>query len=299
MGRSSEGLRDEFSIGHYCVGLVDILSQSDALAQWEHCELTDIASPELQSAVKATVGTVHGVRRVATSFIKEFGAAGILPELTSILAPAQVDRLRDFKASTLQLQSFSDTTVWYSQLRASHDLLIPHDVHGMIAGLATIFPMFLGQGTVLRGAVEVGMATDAFDNEVYGPCLARAYHLESKVAKYPRLVVGPVLMNLLADMAKLSGPDIFEQVVREMANEMLHHLIAQDQDGNYIIDYLGTVMKQRAEDAAVDFNGQVRRVYSFVEAEYARFEKMGHEVLGPRYKSLKHYFDSRRHVWFS
>jgi hypothetical protein len=44
----------------------------------------------------------------------------------------------------------------------------------------------------------VERAIDIFPNEVYGPGLVSAHVLESEVAQYPRVVVGPGLMRYLA-----------------------------------------------------------------------------------------------------
>lgn len=51
-----------------------------------------------------------------------------------------------------------------------------------------------------RAGVEVGLGTELDNGEIYGPVLYKAYELESKVAEYPRIVVGKELINYLTTL---------------------------------------------------------------------------------------------------
>src|SRR5207244_7206404 len=49
----------------------------------------------------------------------------------------------------------------------------------------------------LRGGIDVGLAAEIGPGEIYGTALERAYLLEDRVAKYPRLVIGDELWRYL------------------------------------------------------------------------------------------------------
>jgi hypothetical protein len=55
----------------------------------------------------------------------------------------------------------------------------------------------MSQGWPIRGGIELGLAMDIDNDDIYGPALARAYTLESKVAQYPRIVIGEELILYL------------------------------------------------------------------------------------------------------
>ena len=59
-----------------------------------------------------------------------------------------------------------------------------------LLGLACRSLSALQQGIPLRGGIDVGLGTEMFPNEVYGPALLNAYRLESQAAEYPRTALG-------------------------------------------------------------------------------------------------------------
>jgi hypothetical protein len=52
-------------------------------------------------------------------------------------------------------------------------------------------------GHPIRGGIDVGLAIDIDEGEIYGPVLDHAYHLEWKVAGGPRVVVGDTCVDYL------------------------------------------------------------------------------------------------------
>jgi hypothetical protein len=84
---------------------------------------------------------------------------------------------------------------------------------------------------IVRGGLCVGQIV-ANGAETFGPALVRAYELESKVAKWPRIVLdSPLLDHLLA------SPLLRRHTIRE-ERAYIDKLVSRDSDGQYYVDYL-------------------------------------------------------------
>jgi hypothetical protein len=89
----------------------------------------------------------------------------------------------------------------------------------------------LASGRPVRGAIETAWGVEIYPGELYGAVLARAYELESNVAKYPRIVVGPETVKLLHVFSKNDSEDIYSESDKSLAELCLNMLI-QYADGH-------------------------------------------------------------------
>jgi hypothetical protein len=93
----------------------------------------------------------------------------------------------------------------------------------------------------LRGGIDVGLATEIAEGEIYGTALEHAYLLESKRAKYPRIVIGEQLWGYLsaaiAEFEKRGTPD--GKALKAIVQKMMQ-FISIDTNGERILDYLGS-----------------------------------------------------------
>jgi len=177
----------------YFVAVLDILGQSERLKS-----IRLPASKDDEAAiipiVKDTYGLVHLFRRTFDQYFRQLPAApkslSTDPEFTREQASA-FERARAFR-------------VMHYGVGDSMYIGIPLDgpgqaagVYGALFALAGVFLMFLSRSHVLRGAIDVGVASDVFPGELYGPAVESAYHLEKEVADYPRILIGERLLALL------------------------------------------------------------------------------------------------------
>jgi hypothetical protein len=81
--------------------------------------------------------------------------------------------------------------------------------------------------------VTVGSIVAAGD-DLFGPGFNRAYHLESKIAVYPRIVVGAEVIEALATDERLKA----EHHDLEDEAEYLDRLLITGGDGQLYVDYL-------------------------------------------------------------
>jgi hypothetical protein len=87
------------------------------------------------------------------------------------------------------------------------------------------------KNVLIRGALTLGSIT-VDRGLVFGPALAAAHLLESKRAKFPRIIVDPIVFTALKDNALLRAHDYRQEM------EYVRRLVARDLDGLWFLDYL-------------------------------------------------------------
>jgi len=92
--------------------------------------------------------------------------------------------------------------------------------------------MLIDAGILLRGAVTFGDICIS-EQRVFGPALVSAYELESKYARYPRVIVSPHLFHELKVNSLLVASH------HDLNTEMsfIRHMLRQGDDGMWFIDY--------------------------------------------------------------
>jgi hypothetical protein len=149
----------------------------------------------------------------------------------------------------------------------------------------------------LRGGIDVGLATEIGPDEIYGTALERAYLLECKEAKYPRILIGDELWRYLnVALANFQSQTTPEAKSITAIIGKISGLIATDCDGNRILDYLGPTIVDHARPG--DEKGRVvKSIYDFVLAEQKRINEANDPELIARYQAFRRYIESRLHLW--
>jgi hypothetical protein len=104
---------------------------------------------------------------------------------------------------------------------------------GLVDQAARVQSSLLDQQLFSRGGLTVGWV-HLHDGFVFGPALAEAYRLESRVAVHPRIVVGPKAAEALARDARGGG-------------SAAAHRLRRDRDGLAFVDYLQVVLEDPAD----------------------------------------------------
>lgn len=140
-------------------------------------------------------GEIHYEKRLVFFFDilgwkNEIDTAGEDPRHIGRLASA----VRMFNATAAQvgdagarITTFSDNVVFSKPFE-------PGDVHWLLQSLAITQLGLAVHGFWMRGGVTIG---NLYHDEhiVFGPALNRAYHLESKLAQFPRVLLDPLAME--------------------------------------------------------------------------------------------------------
>jgi hypothetical protein len=154
----------------------------------------------------------------------------------------------------------------------------------------------LAVGVPMRGAVCIGTGTILPHGSFYGPALAEAHYLESKEARYPRVLISPAVDQLIAEGTRYSNDDGAAKFMDRMA-AICRSLVCKDKDQKSIVDWLGTGFQGVHQGSAQHKAEAAEKAYRFVESECERFWEAGDDKLASRYELLRRYIKPRLPAW--
>ncbi len=284
---------DNIYPGFYAVAYIDILGQQDCLRNIKGLPNPDSSKEieEFTQSLKDTYGTVQSMRE---SFRNSFDMiANFDGRIDQNQFSAEESEI--FKAAinpSISSFAFSDFITIYMSLRKEESAInIPiSGIHGMLGAAGIVSLAFLAVGHPIRGGIDVGIAFEIDNGEVYGPALARAYSLESNISQYPRITIGEEMVNYLRVCANQNpNGDKVKEIEKIMANQCIKY-IAVDDDGIPFIDYLG---KEFQEKHMPDSDDLKRDAYNFIVRKSNQYKEEKNSKLAFRYALLRNYFDDR------
>ena len=143
--------------------------------------------------------------------------------------------------------------------------------------------------TPVRGAIDIAWGVEIRPGELCGPVIARVYELESEVAQYPRIVVGQTVLPFLRAHSLNSGDDPLIRASRLWAQRCLDMLV-QDDDGNWIVHYLGDTFQYSVTHSQHEFlYGKAR---DFVAKQVQEHKEKRNSKLAFRYAQLLAYLEA-------
>ncbi|NQT21847.1 MAG: hypothetical protein HQ579_00230 [Candidatus Omnitrophica bacterium] len=281
----------------YLLSFIDVLGQKEAFQGIENQPLTD-NHPQLIEAHKQTAFFVETLRAGFKDF---FDAYTVEKEFLVKVPSEKMDEFKAMLKSNLEHHRFSDSIQAYVCLHTDkYHSNAMNGVFGTLLACGGMLLLSLASKKAFRAGIEVGLGTELDNGEIYGPVLYKAYELESKVAEYPRIVVGRELINYLTTLANASAK-IPEQTKEDfewcklMAMKCLK-MIIRDLDGVPILDYLGKDFLQSINEnseQAKKFEEVLSQAFQFVESEYKKRKQVGDKKLALRYYLLLNYFKTK------
>ena len=183
--------------GTYIIGLFDILGQTHKLR-----DLPSFLAPpgtparaEATSTLSEVTREVADLRWLFRQQFKAFGASVARMAATCGLEGNEIALLEP----SFRQWGMSDSYVVAIPPPHRDDERVSRlaDVYRLLSAAACTWLHAMRVNLPIRGGIELGLAVAIEENEVYGRPLAEAHLLESTVAQYPRIVVGPELVTLL------------------------------------------------------------------------------------------------------
>jgi len=278
-------------IADYAVCFLDLLGQRAELRG--QSVLPEVADEkevdELARKIKSTVGMVGllqtHAKRVLDGLKSLFTAANRAPD------PALERLLERTGLEDMKLQRWSDGVVIFSVVRPDtgpeNVIRLLHLIY--MAGINCLIG--LSRGYAIRGGIEIGWAGELRPGELCGSAIARAYELESEVAQYPRIVVGPVVVQRLTEMQQNQSRDP-EWATGRAAAQLALELLALDVDGFRVVDYLGPRFRQCA--AKPMHQSLIEDAEQFVRSQLDQHRRERNTKLAFRYKLLLSYFETSK-----
>ena len=287
----------ELHVGYYVVAFIDLLGQQERLRA-----LTGLPNKQdpaqmdsFREVLKQTYGVVSIMRKNFQDFFDSFSKRQIEKSKLNQLTSEQKKQFHQMGGNPIQFQHFSDSTVIFTSLLTDRFKLSIRGIFGVLGAAGTSFLYQLARGYPIRGGVDIGVGMEIKKGEIYGAALAKAYALESKVAKYPRIVLGGEIVHYLKLTANQHPSDVFTGAAKEMAQYCLD-MIAIDDDEHAFLDYLGEGFRQHlAEVLNVNV---IKNAYENVTKQLEISRQNQDTKLELRYTQLRKYFEARLPLWF-
>ncbi len=272
---------------NYCVSFIDMLGQrlqfqnEGLLPKYESSE----EKKQFNDRVRNTIARVYELQRASDAFMK--AALGLKSPVREKLPPDGKRLYDQLNEVHLKQQRWSDGIVYFVSL-AEGDVKCPMGgVYTVLLASATMFFVFLAGKLPVRGSIDIAWGAELHEGELYGPAIARAYELESEVAQYPRIVVGPRVVDYLVANIKNPASDIYSKHNCNLA-KTCYDILAVDFDGYHIANYLGDGFRQIiTKDLHQElYNNSMK----FVEEQCKRWQIERNTKLASRYNHLLAYF---------
>jgi hypothetical protein len=275
----------EKALRYDLVVFADLLGQGNRLLELTKLPTTDQEHLDTLAKLKKTVGNVLGFRQLFSSFFNSFSKrTGLLDSLPPELA----SQAQEMSRSVLRFRGFSDSVIIDVPLIGLDENCVDiNGVFGALTAIACTFPLLIAADVPLRVGIDVGLAIDVCEGEVYGPALVRAYRLESKRAGWPRIVVGNGLVSYLDQMACRPRSTPAARYATRMAAKC-RSFIAQDVDATFFLDYFGPAMRDLGDELPPEI------VDECLAAVAAQLREHADDVeLRDRWSKVRSYIESR------
>ncbi len=243
-GHATEGSGEAIALKSHFVLLIDILGQQRHLDDWRTSQVASPrgATPDLLNSVNRSAGTVCRLREDFMKFFQgrlKASRESMVRNMNKLLLSSQPDRDRHegLTQPELKLLQFSDTFVAYSPSTTPQGDLSVGALFSLVGCACMLAPLYWARNVPLRGSLVIGHAGEFPDIGFYGPALAQAHHLESRVAKYPRIVVSEYLWQGIQSSPPMAENDLFKGFIHDMLG-LTGKLLGTDGDDERIIDYL-------------------------------------------------------------
>ena len=294
-------MKEKSNYCYYLVAFIDILGQKEAFQGINGLPKNDEENKKLINAHSQTVEFVEDLREWFDDFFNAYTEERKSEEKVPKEKQKQFDEMRK---SVLKTARFSDCIQAFVSLE-SHRYHSPciNGIFGILGACGGMMVLSLARKKPFRAGIDVGIGTELSTGEVYGPGFFNAYKLESKIAQYPRIVIGDELINYLMNLSKKSQQ--FPGQTKEdiglckiMADNCLK-MVVKDIDGHNILDYLGDIflenfIKNLDHEGKVSTIEAFKMAFDFIENEYKERKKNRDSKLAPRYFMLYSYFKCRQ-----
>lgn len=280
---------------YYLVAYLDILGQKDHFNDIQGIPQTPEGKEKLKEALRQTEVFINHFREEFKIFFNSD------EKPTGIINQLNPDQQKIFDEKTkieLKYHHFNDFIVIGVSLHTeTNRCKAINSIYKALFACGSIFLQSLSEEKSIRGGIEVNTAWEMENGEIYGPALFDAYYLESKKAKYPRIVIGDRLMGYLNDTMNPTEKTEYTGHCKTMAETCIK-MIGIDLDGHLILDYLGeefrrifTIALENTEP--FPFKKTFDKAFKYVEKEQNKWREKKESDLAFGYSLLHNYFSAR------
>ena len=285
---------------YYLVAFVDVLGHKEAFRGINVLPKNKKEEQRLKQAHSQTVLFVERLR----SWFEDFFNAYTKEKRSRFKVPeAKKKQFDEMRKSILKHTRFSDCIQAFVPLESKkyHSPCV-NGVFGVLGACGGMLLLSLASNKPFRAGIDLGLGTELSSGEVYGPGFFNAYTIESKIAQYPRIVIGDRLIDYLMSLShkvqQFPGQTKEDLGLCKIIADNCLKMIERDLDGYYILDYLGdkfleNFTKHLSNCEKNSVSEVLKLAFNFVESEYKKRRENRDSKLAPRYFMLYNYFKSR------
>ena len=281
---------DRLDVANYVVAFVDLLGQRVALRGQGLLPEAKTADEhdQLIRTLRASVGSISSLQQHADNLVRASEPSPDSPLRAKL--PADKHELWDeLLRAKVTTQRWSDGLMLFASLGDNAVRCHMNGVYRLFALTGSLCFIALASKRPLRGALEVAWGIELHPGELYGAAVARAYELESEVADYPRVVVGPQLLRYLELQTQNPGAEPQDQIGKALA-ELCLSMVVQDADGHWLLHYLGPAFTYTISRS--NHSTLYQRAFSFVRSQLEEHQRTQNTKLAFRYMHLYQYFNA-------
>ncbi len=280
----------ELLVNNYAVAFIDLLGQRAALRGQNLVPSAETKEQrrELIDSLRASVGAIASLQQMAEKMEKASEPDADMGHV-ELHAPEQKAVLQAMHQTCVETQRWSDGLMLFSNLGNESIKCPVGNVYNLFVRAGALCFIGLASKKPLRGAIEIAWGVQLHPGELYGAAVARAYELESEVADYPRIVVGPQMLGFLDHYASIEPQNVFEELDKELAS-LCKGMLVRDMDGHWIIHYLGDFFYRVA--SREDHRQLYDHAYKFIVDQINTHRSTQNSKLAFRYMHLLNYFSS-------
>ena len=292
-------MADDIRWRYYVVAYLDVLGQKEAFHNVDRIPSNEDEKTRLIETLKKTFGFLgtfrSGFKSYFSQLVQPTEIGEKIPEDKKVL-------FEQMRGSDIHFSQFSDFVIAWAPLEmGSHPCVQINSIWGILTASASMFILSLFARHAIRGGIEVGTGLEMDTGEPYGPALNKAYSLESRIADYPRIVVGGQLIDYLRSHSVMVGEDVMTRYAKEHASRCLN-MVKRDTDGFPFLDWLGKDIENlfkivQTPNPKASTEQILQGVGRFILEEKEKFALRQDAKLVERYTKLGNYFHSQIANW--
>lgn len=297
---------DNIKFANYVVVFIDLLGQTEHLLKYKLLPypFNQEEKEAFTNVLKQTYGSVLKLRKSYEDYYSGYNANILMPNDANI-PDDKKEEYHQIRKTDICSQYFNDGMIFYSALTNQTNNVLMNNVWGMITSAASLCLVQLALKRPIRGGIDIGWGGLLKEGELYGNSVASAYILESKIAKYPRIVVSNETVEYLQaiqNQHRTAERNICVTVNKKIATRCLK-VISSDDDGHFFLDYLGEEFQASVCGQVEEYEKNmllIRHAYAYIEKQLIdnQSQKNPHEAkMFQRYSRLHNYFNKRLPIW--
>ena len=283
------GEEAKYHLSYRVTAFLDVLGQGEKLAMLKRMPQTTEEREKTRRLLAETAGYVLQLRRLLKQYFERFRQPS---HLIDDLPPDVQEQIRTARLSATH-RGFSDSLIMTVDLKSTDEGCTPiTGVYGTLIACAYLGLLCLALERPIRGGLDAGLGLEIGNDEIYGPTLQRAYHLENRIADFPRIVIGDELWNYISAVESQAATTPLGRIASRLA-EACKTLVTVDKDGCRILHILAPRM---AELWSAEY-GVETFAKRFVIAQQEHWKAENHKRRFAGYSRLREYFEEHRALW--